>query len=186
MRAARSRSVAALALLSAVCFCTPGAAAPRCSEGKITGSDAPQAAPEDNVKCILLGRIYCRIEEYRGRDVAPNRAVQLTLDWLRRPDLTGAALDGDFAATVDSVAASLYRRDRIAPWTAYYYAVYSCGLDGRIAARGDADLGRRWEAAAQDCLKRFPGEGDGAGNEALRTCLSNALDAIAVRPPLAK
>jgi hypothetical protein len=154
----------------------------RCDSGLIKGSRSPDASPEDNVQCKVLGRIFCIVETHRSNDQPEEIAVSRTSDWLNRVGQTGSHMSGKFKPAIATAAAYVYSRPRVPPWSQYYYAVYTCGLEQRVtepAARHR--IAPIWERAAAECQQKYPGEGDGYGNEPLRRCLRESMNATVMR-----
>ncbi len=150
-----------------------------CRVGSLRGTKSPNGPPDDNIQCKVLGRIFCSLEDYRISDIPQEPAVERTADWLSHLGQTGSHLSGDYRPAVRTAAAYVYSHDKMPPWTAYNYAVYTCGVNMRItdpAAR--QKIADPWENAAQECRKQFPGEGDGAGNEKLKRCLERAMNSL--------
>jgi hypothetical protein len=158
-----------------------------CRRGTLTGSKSPSAPPEENIQCRVMGRIFCSVSDYRNSDVDREPAVARTAEWLSHLGQTGSHISGNYKPAVDVAATYIYAHDKMPPWTAYQYAVFTCGVNQRIEdAAVREKIAEPWEAVAQECLKQFPGEGDGSGNEKLKRCLRGAMDTVVKGTKVAK
>lgn len=176
-------SVAALMLASSVAHASAGA---DCPTGNLNGSLDPQAAPDDNFECRFIGRIYCYVEQYRNAGLAEPDAVAHTAQTMNSLGKTGSHMKSDFTPLAKVAADSLYRRDKLPQWTAYYEAAFSCGVDKRIVDPGvRAKIGPTWEKAVRDCDKQHPGAGTGYPNDPLRNCLEKSMDQLVATAPKA-
>jgi hypothetical protein len=148
----------------------------RCDGGAIKGSASRSADPEENVECKVLGKIFCMVEQHRSQGEPADVAISFTADWLRRVGQTGSHLKGNFKPVVSTAAAYIYAQPKTSPWDRYYYAVYTCGLEQRLTdPAGRQRVAQQWDSAAAECQQKFPGAGDGYGNEGLRKCLRQAM-----------
>jgi len=160
------------------------AAGADCPTDNLTGSIDPLAAPDDNFECRFIGRIYCFVEQYRNDGLAAPEAVTHTAQMLSGLGKIGSHMKSDFTPLAKVAADSLYRRDQMPQWTAYYEAAYTCGVDKRIpdpAMR--AKLAPAWEKAAQACEKQHPGTGTGYPNDPLRNCFEESMDHLVATAP---
>ena len=151
-----------------------------CSVGDIGGIPGSTAAPEEAQSCRLLGRIFCRMSEFRNANARPENAIHQTVDWLQRMSQTGSHLNRiNYKPMVEGVAQYVYTQEPTPPWTSYYYGVYTCGANSHV--KGDDDQARtlnKWELTAKRCEKQFPGQGDGYTNDPLRECLKKAVQLL--------
>ncbi|HZP11488.1 MAG TPA: hypothetical protein VFB36_03585, partial [Nevskiaceae bacterium] len=96
-----------------------------CPTSILTGSIDPLAAPDDNFECRFIGRIYCFVAQYRNAGLAAPDAVAHTAQALSDLGKTGSHMKSDFTPLAKVAADSLYRRDKVPQWTAYYEAAYT-------------------------------------------------------------
>src|ERR1043166_5024431 len=98
------------------------------------GSTSPNGTPDENIQCQVLGRIFCALSDYRNQGIESEVAVDRTADWLKHLGQTGSHLTGsDYRPSVRTAAAYIYAHDKTPPWTAYNYAVWTCGVNQRIS-----------------------------------------------------
>jgi len=128
----------------------------------------------------MMGRIFCSLEQSRNTDLPIEFAVNNTADWLSHYSMTGSnRTGGDYKPAARAAAAYIYAHEKMPDWTAYNYAVWTCGLNQRITDRSaQTKVGPLWEQAAQACEMQFPGEGDGYGNDKLKQCLQSAMEKL--------
>ena len=173
----------------ACCMFQAVALATECPSGNLTGSLSSAAQPDENLKCRMLGRIFCLVAEQREAGVDANDAAIRTADVMNNLGTTGSHIKHDYKATATMAAEYLYARERVLPWTAYYNAAYTCGVDERVGDTATrAKLGPAWDQAEAACDKQFPGAGAHGGypNDPLRDCLDQAMSKLiaqAAAPP---
>ena len=151
----------------------------KCNDGAFHASTADSADPEYNVECQILARAFCMVEEDRISGQPASYAISRASEWLSGLGRTGSHVKTNHRKQVVPIADYVYAHDKMPPWTMYNYAVYTCGLNKRVASEKAKESAVRWEAEAAACIKESPGEGDGRSNQKLKDCLLAAMEAIA-------
>ena len=159
----------------------------RCDSEPVRGPTSMTSSPEENAQCKLLGRVFCMVQEFRGDNISADAAVTQVAESLSHIGQTGSHVSTNYRPLVAPAAEYVYSHDKILPWTRYYYAVYTCGLNERVTdAAARKSMALSWEQAAHECEQQHPGAGDGYPNDPLRDCLQGAMDtAVAEVKPTA-
>jgi hypothetical protein len=166
-------------LIAALSLINAPAQAADCMRGSLHGSTGTSGPPDENIQCKVMGRIFCALSDYREDDIPADPAVARIAEWLSHLGQTGSHIGGNYRPAVKAAAGYVYSHDQMLPWTAYNYAVWTCGVDQRVVdPEAKKNIAKPWEQAAQQCLKQFPGQGDGSANEKLKRCLNTAMESL--------
>jgi hypothetical protein len=149
-----------------------------CAQSYPRGSLSDSATPDQNLQCQSIGLAFCIIEESRLDNLPKDVAVGRAADWYARLGGTGSHKGKRNAAQLAPIGDFVYGHEKMPPWSAYWYSVYSCGFDKRVPPEQAKAASPKWDAAALGCVHDHPGNGDGSANDALRICLESAMNKI--------
>lgn len=188
MKAVKSRFGALWlsAVLLCACWSAEIFAIPGCDEGGVPRVDNSLGDPESARSCVVMGRVFCSLTRSAVDGVSSQVAAAHALEWLNSLDRTGShATPADYRPLVSSVAEYVYSHPAALPWNRYYYGVYTCGVGNHVGgdALKRAAAMEQWDVAAAACQQKFPGAGDGYGNDPYKLCLAAAMNAITGKQP---